>query len=33
MQIGHELLTSYTLINESDGERIALDHKTLMKRT
>ena len=28
MQIGHELSTSYTLINDSDGERIALDKTT-----
>ena len=28
MQIGHKLSTSYTLINESDGERIALDKTT-----
>ena len=28
MQIGHELSTSYTLINESDSEKIALDKTT-----
>ena len=25
MQIGHDLVTGYTLINDSDGERITLD--------
>ena len=31
MQVGHELSTSYTLINNSDGRRIALDKTTVEK--